>query len=68
MEHASDIDSNRQTHTELGEYIYEPFYHDLYNDIFYKDVVFGNKPNGYFVEIGALDGLRMSQSFLFERI
>ena len=67
MEHASDIDSNRQTHTELGEYIYEPFYHDLYNDIFYKDVVFGNKRNGYFVEVGALDGIRMSQSFLFER-
>jgi FkbM family methyltransferase len=46
----------------------EPFYHDLYNDLFYKDIVFENKRNGYFVEVGALDGMIMSQSYLFEKV
>jgi hypothetical protein len=46
----------------------EPFYHDLYNDLFYKDVIFPGKKDGYFVEVGALDGLVMSQSYLFEKL
>lgn len=46
----------------------EPFYHDLYNDLFYKDIIFSNKKNGYFVEVGALDGMIMSQSYLFEKV
>jgi FkbM family methyltransferase len=46
----------------------EPFYHDLYNDLFYKDIIFENKKNGYFVEVGAVDGVRMSQSYIFESI
>lgn len=45
----------------------EPFYHDLYNDLFYRDVIFKNKKDGYFVEVGALDGMVMSQSYLFEK-
>lgn len=45
----------------------EPFYHDLYNDLFYRDIVFQNKKDGYFVEVGALDGMVMSQSYLFEK-
>jgi FkbM family methyltransferase len=46
----------------------EPFYHDLYNDLFYKDIIFPGKKDGYFVEVGALDGLVMSQSYLFEKL
>lgn len=46
---------------------YESFYHDLYNDLFYKNVIFPEKRNGYYVEVGALDGLLMSQSYLFEK-
>jgi FkbM family methyltransferase len=46
----------------------EPYYHDLYNDLFYKDIIFTNKKNGYFVEVGALDGMRMSQSYIFESV
>ena len=45
----------------------EPFYHDLYNDLFYRDIIFQNKKDGYFVEVGALDGMIMSQSYLFEK-
>jgi FkbM family methyltransferase len=52
---------------EENELKYEPFYHDLYNDLFYRDIIFPGKRNGYFVEVGALDGLRMSQSYLFEK-
>jgi FkbM family methyltransferase len=51
----------------IKEKKYEPFYHDLYNDLFYKNVIFPNKKNGYFVEVGALDGFLMSQSFIFEK-
>ena len=52
---------------EENELKYELFYHDLYNDLFYKDIIFPGKRNGYFVEVGALDGVRMSQSYLFEK-
>lgn len=47
--------------------ILQPSYHDLYNDLFYRDIIFPGKTDGYFVEIGALDGERMSQSYLFEK-
>ena len=46
---------------------YDNCYHDLYNDLFYKEVVFKDKPNGYYVEVGALDGVVNSQSFIFEK-
>ena len=56
----------------LDDYVvqskYEPFYHDLYNDLFYKNIIFPNKKNGYFAEIGVLDGMIMSQSYLFEKV
>jgi len=66
--------SNQQNVEE--EYVYstaytEPYdncYHDLYNDLFYKNVVFKNKSNGYYVEVGALDGVVNSQSFIFEKV
>lgn len=51
-----------------NEWVPNLFYHDLYNDLFYKDIVFENKKTGYFVEVGALDGMRMSQSFIFEHM
>lgn len=47
---------------------YEPFYHDLYNDLFYKNIIFPEKTDGYFVEVGALNGWVMSQSFIFEKV
>jgi FkbM family methyltransferase len=47
---------------------YDNHYHDLYNDIFYRDIVFKDKPAGYYVEIGALDGVLYSQSFIFEKV
>jgi FkbM family methyltransferase len=56
-----------ESSSNTNEWIPEPFYHDLYNDLFYKDIIFPGKRNGYFVEVGALDGLRMSQSYLFEK-
>lgn len=52
---------------EIEKSKYEPFYHDLYNDLFYRDIIFPEKRNGYYVEVGALDGLVMSQSYLFEK-
>jgi FkbM family methyltransferase len=54
--------------SNINEWTPEPFYHDLYNDLFYKDVIFSGKKDGYFVEVGALDGMIMSQSYLFEKI
>lgn len=44
----------------------EYYFHDLLNDKFYDDVVFNKKENGYFVEIGVLDGWQHSQSIHFE--
>ena len=47
---------------------YDDCYHDLYNDLFYKNCVFRNKlSNGYYIEIGGLDGVVNSQSFIFEK-
>lgn len=42
------------------------YFHDLLNDKFYDDVVFNKKENGYYVEIGVLDGWQHSQSIHFE--
>lgn len=54
-------------HISYGE-PYDNFYHDLYNDLFYKNFVFKNNlKSGYYVEIGALDGVVNSQSFIFEK-
>lgn len=50
-----------------NEWVPEPFYHDLYNDLFYKDIIFPEKRDGYFVEIGTYDGVKCSQSYLFEK-
>lgn len=43
------------------------YYHDLFNDKFFNEIIFKNKVNGYFVEIGALDGVMHSQSYFFEK-
>ena len=42
------------------------YFHDLLNDKFYDDVVFNKKENGYYVEVGVLDGWQHSQSIHFE--
>jgi FkbM family methyltransferase len=44
------------------------YFHDLLNDKFYDDVVFNKKQNGYYVEIGVLDGWQHSQSIHFEYV
>ena len=44
------------------------YFHDLLNDKFYDDVVFNKKENGYYVEIGVLDGWQHSQSIHFEYV
>lgn len=44
------------------------YFHDLSNDKFYDDVVFNKKQNGYYVEIGVLDGWQHSQSIHFEYV
>ena len=43
------------------------YFHELLNDKFYSDVVFKNKPFGYYVEVGGLDGFTHSQSVHFEK-
>lgn len=45
----------------------ETYYHDLLNDRFFDEVIFSKKRNGYFVEVGALDGIIFSQSYHFEK-
>lgn len=44
------------------------YFHDLLNDKFYDDVVFNKKQNGFYVEIGVLDGWQHSQSIHFEYV
>jgi len=53
--------------TAYGE-PYDNYYHDLYNDLFYKDIIFKDKSAGFYVEIGGLDGVVNSQSFIFEKV
>lgn len=58
-----------QTKTDIKNWFKtQPFeyFHDLLNDKFYDDVVFNKKKNGYYVEIGVLDGWLHSQSIHFE--
>lgn len=58
-----------QKKTDLKNwFVTQPFnyFHDLLNDKFYDDVVFNKKQNGYYVEIGVLDGWLHSQSIIFE--
>ncbi len=43
------------------------YYHDLKNDEFADKYVFKHKKNGYFVEIGACDGIICSQCYYFEK-
>ena len=40
---------------------------DILIDKFINEVVFQNKRNGFFVEIGSLDGIIFSNSFIFEK-
>ncbi len=42
------------------------YYHDLADDVF-LDELFNGKENGYFVELGALDGISNSTSYFFEK-
>ena len=41
--------------------------HDFKNDEFADKYIFKNKRNGYFVEIGACDGVNYSQCYFFEK-
>lgn len=41
------------------------YYHDLYNDKFF-DLVFNQKEKGYFVELGAYQGIFISQTYFLE--
>ena len=43
------------------------YYHDLFNDTF-VDELFNGKENGYFVELGALDGIMNSTTYFFEKV
>lgn len=40
--------------------------HNFENDKFFNEKIFKNKKNGYFVEIGACDGIKESQCYFFE--
>lgn len=42
------------------------YYHDLMDDLF-VDELFNGKENGYFVEVGGLDGITNSTSYVFEK-
>jgi FkbM family methyltransferase len=40
---------------------------DILIDKFINEIIFRNKKNGFFVEIGALDGIIFSNSYIFEK-
>jgi len=42
------------------------YYHDFKNDQFLNEFFFGNEKDGYFVEIGACDGIENSCCYFFE--
>lgn len=42
------------------------YYHDFKNDQFLNEFFFGNEKDGYFVEIGACDGIQNSCCYFFE--
>jgi FkbM family methyltransferase len=46
----------------------QKYFHDFLNDRFYDEIIFKKKDKGFYVEIGALDGWRQSQSIHFEHI
>lgn len=46
---------------------YKKYKHDLFNDLYFDSLIFKNKENGYFVEIGACNGKLVSQSWFFEK-
>ena len=43
-----------------------PYHHDFKNDEFADKYIFKGKKHGYFVEVGALDGITCSQCYYFE--
>jgi FkbM family methyltransferase len=43
------------------------YYHDFKNDEFVHKYIFNGIQNGYFVEIGACDGIKFSQCYFFEK-
>ena len=40
---------------------------DILIDKFINEIIFRNKKDGFFVEIGALDGVIFSNSYIFEK-
>ncbi len=41
--------------------------HNFKNDKFFNEVIFKNKKKGYFIEIGACNGIHESQCYIFEK-
>lgn len=50
---------------DFTENIY--YRHDILNDVFANQIIFKGKKNGYFVDVGALDGVLCSPSHYFEK-
>lgn len=42
-------------------------YYSQHGEDFLLNKIFGNKPQGYFVEVGCLDGIEYSNSYFFEK-
>ena len=42
-------------------------YYSQHGEDFLLNKIFGNKPNGYFVEVGCLDGIEYSNTYFFEK-
>lgn len=59
---------NRESNIEFFKNHHTKYFHDLLNDKFYDEVVFQGKENGYYVEVGALDGWIHSQTIHFEKL
>jgi len=45
----------------------ETYYHDFKNDEFADKYIFNKKTSGYFIEIGACNGIDLSQCYFFEK-
>ena len=43
------------------------YYSQYLQDVFVQFVFFNNKKDGYFIDIGAYDGIRLSNTYLFEK-
>lgn len=63
-----DTIKNKEQFTSWFFENHNRYHHDLLNDAFYDQIIFNKKENGYFVEIGVLDGWIHSQSIFFEHI